>query len=345
MPVRSMTRVAVRAAAALGLVLAVAAPIGATASPATATPQAAGPRPDRTAPTAPTNLRVTARTHTSVSFAWNPSTDNVGVRSYSLWGAGLSGVVSVAHPQTTGTVTGLRPGQTVTFRVQAFDAAFNGSPISNVVTATTVPDTAAPAAPTGLTVVAVQGSKVQLRWNSGVDDLGDVTHQVLVNGVPTANAVSTTAPGTFPRPSVDGAWVRQLEPSTTYQFSVRAIDRSGNVSAASSAVGATTGPSSDVTPPTTPVLLSGFDGGPGQCPEELWLRWTAATDDVDPASAIDYEVRINGRINEVDTGFTRTVTYTEVAGPNTVTIVAVDRAGNASAPSNAITITTNIVCP
>jgi hypothetical protein len=32
---------------------------------------------------------------------------------------------------------------------------------------------------------------------------------------------------------------------------------------------------------------------------------------------------------------------TEVLGANTVTIVAVDRAGNASAPSNAITVTTN----
>ena len=33
--------------------------------------------------------------------------------------------------------------------------------------------------------------------------------------------------------------------------------------------------------------------------------------------------------------------YTEVLGANTVTIVAVDRAGNASAPSNTITEFTN----
>ena len=38
---------------------------------------------------------------------------------------------------------------------------------------------------------------------------------------------------------------------------------------------------------------------------------------------------------------TQTITYTEVLGPNTVTIVAVDQAGNASAPSNAMTVVTN----
>jgi hypothetical protein len=47
----------------------------------------------------PTGLRVTAVTHDSVTLAWNPSTDNVGVRSNSLWGECLSGVRSVTAPQ------------------------------------------------------------------------------------------------------------------------------------------------------------------------------------------------------------------------------------------------------
>jgi chitodextrinase len=321
-----------RAAIAVALVLAIA-PAASSA-----------PRRDRTPPTAPAGLRVTAVSQTSVSLAWSPSTDTVGVTSYSLWAEGLSGVQSVAHPQTSATWSSLRPGQTVTFRVTAYDAQFNASPASNAITVTTPADTTAPSAPSGLSVESVSGSTVLLRWTSGTDDFGPVTHQVLVNGVPTANSLSTVAPGTFPRPAVQGASVRQLDPATTYRFSVRAVDGASNGSPASEAVSATTGPSSDTVAPTTPTLLSAFDGGPGQCPEELWLQWTAATDDVDPASAIDYEVRINGRINEVDTGFTRTVTYTEVHGPNTVTIVAVDRAGNASAPSNAITVNNPVTC-
>lgn len=332
MSIRSFARAAVCIAALAGLTL-----TGPEAG-------AARPRPDRTPPSAATNLRVTAVTQTSVSFAWNPSTDNVGVTSYSLWPDGLGiGVVSVAHPQTTGTwSTGLRPGQTYTFRVRAFDAAYNGSADATV-TVTTLADTTAPTAPSGLSVQAVEGSKVLLRWTAGTDAVGPVTHQVLVNGVPTPNAASTVTAGTFPRPSVQGAWVRQLEPGTTYQLSVRAVDGSGNVSAASAPVSATTAPSADTTAPTAPTLTSAFDGGPGACPEELWLRWTGSTDDVDAASAIEYEVRVNGVINEVGTGSTGTVAYTEVSGANVVTIVAVDRAGNASAPSNALTVTTSFV--
>ena len=74
-----------------------------------------------------------------MTLTWKPSTDNVGVRSYSLWGEGLSGVVSVTHPHTTATWSSLRPGQTVTFRVTAFDAQYNASTPSAPVTVTTWP--------------------------------------------------------------------------------------------------------------------------------------------------------------------------------------------------------------
>jgi hypothetical protein len=180
-----------------------------------------------------------------------------------------------------------------------------------------------------------------LTWTGGSDVFAPVRHEILVNGVPTDDAVSTVPPGTFPQPAAQGAWVRQLDPSTTYTFTVRAIDPSGNVSALTNPVGATTQASSDVVAPTSPVLLSAFDGGNGSCPEELWLRWSPSSDDVLAPSGIEYEVRVNGAINEVIPGGTQTVTYTDVLGANSVTIVAVDQAGNASAPSNPMTVTTN----
>jgi hypothetical protein len=273
-----------------------------------------------------------------VTLAWNPSTDNVGVRSYSLWHEGLNGVVSVAHPQTTATWTGLRPGQTLTFRVTAFDAMYNASTPSDPAEVTTVADTTAPTAPSGLTVGTVTASQVQLTRNSGTDQFNPVRHEILVNGVPTNNAFSTVPAGTNPRPPVQSAWVRQLDPSTSYEFSVRAVDPSGNVSAASDTAGATTEASTDTVAPTSPTLLSAFDRGTSFCPEELWITWTASTDD---SPGIDYEVRVNGTIIDVIPGGTQTVSYTEVLGANTVTIVAVDQAGNASAPSNPITVFTN----
>lgn len=313
--------------------------IGGVAPAAAARPR---PLPDRTPPTQPTNLRVTAVSHTSVSLAWDPSTDNVGVVSYSLWGEDLwSGVVSVAAPQTSGTWSSLRPGQTVRFRVTAFDARYNGSVPSAAVTVTTLADTTAPSTPSGLSVDEVAGSKVLLSWNSGTDDFGPVTHEILVNGVPTNDAWSTVVAGTFPRPAVQGAWVRQLTPGSTFQFSVRARDRAGNTSGLSNVVSAATAPNGDAVAPTSPTLTSANSGGNGSCPEELWLRWTGSTDNVDPATSIEYEVRVNGVINEVVPAGTQTITYTEVLGANEVTIVAVDRAGNASVPSNAQTVITN----
>ena len=293
---------------------------------------------DRTPPTAPTNLRVTGVTQTSVSLAWNPSTDNVGVSWYSVSREGSQGVLNAWPPDTSVTWSFLQPGETYTFRVTAFDANSNASRPSAPLTVTTLPPSPA-SPPSGLTVKTVTASKVLLEWSSGHDpaDPDHVTHEVLVNGVPTANAWSTVAPGQFPRPPIQGAWVRQLDPLTSYQFTVRAFDASGDLLGSSNTVSATTGASSDAVAPSTPTLLRASDGGTSYCPEELELGWTRSTDN-GAQNEIEYEVRINGRINDVLPFFSKVIVYTEIRGANTVTIVAVDKAGNASAPSNARTV-------
>jgi fibronectin type III domain protein len=195
-------------------------------------------------------------------------------------------------------------------------------------------------------VVAVDGSEVLLQWTNGTDDFGPVTHYVLVDGVVTPNAWSTSPPGT-PTTWAEGAWIRHLEPGTTYQFTVRARDGAGNLSGTSGTVTATTPPSGDTQAPTVPALTRASSEGTSACPEEVDVRWTASTNDVQAATAIEYEVWINGAINEVFVGMTQAQIYTEANGPNQVSVVAVDRAGNASAPSNAITERINMgsSCP
>lgn len=69
---------------------------------AVVSPATAAPRRDRTPPTAPTNLRVTGLTMTSVTLAWNPSTDDSGVFSYSVTKDGQG--FTVPQTQTTYTV-------------------------------------------------------------------------------------------------------------------------------------------------------------------------------------------------------------------------------------------------
>jgi chitodextrinase len=312
-----------------------------TASPATAAPR------DTQPPTIPGDLRVTQITQTGVSLAWNPSTDNRRVLFYGLWAPGLP-VVYVNHPGTSAGYTGLHPGTTYAFRVQAWDGT-NWSPPSTVLNGTTAPDVAAPTAPTGLAlsgnvygapVDGITASTALVTWANATDDFGPLRYEVLVDGINSPHVYDIRPAGT-PINAISKVWVRRLDPGTTHTIAVRAVDSGGNRSAVSDAITVTTDPSSDVVGPTAPSLTHADGGGTGSCPEELWLRWTAASDGTDPATAIEYEVRVNGVINEVVPGGTRTITYTEVPGANVVTIVAVDRAGNASAPSNATTVNIN----
>ncbi|MFD5073496.1 fibronectin type III domain-containing protein [Streptomyces sp. NPDC058371] len=89
---------------------------------------------DSQAPTAPASLRSTAKTSSSVSLAWNASTDNVGVTAYDIY-SGSNQVLSVSG--TSATVSGLSPSTAYTFTVKARDAAGNTSAASNALSVTT----------------------------------------------------------------------------------------------------------------------------------------------------------------------------------------------------------------
>lgn len=85
---------------------------------------------DQFIPAAPANVRVTATTANSVTIAWNPATDNVGVTSYEIF-TGSSSLTSRDSLGTTTatsfTVTGLTPGVAIRLSVKASDAARNVS--------------------------------------------------------------------------------------------------------------------------------------------------------------------------------------------------------------------------
>ncbi|HUQ55875.1 cellulase family glycosylhydrolase [Lentzea sp.] len=121
--------------------------------------------PDTTAPSAPGNLRATGTTSSSISLAWNASTDNVGVTGYVL----SNGQTTTG---TTHTVTGLTPDTAYTFTVQARDAAGNLSGASTPLTVRTTPGGTRPHDINGLLrVCGVQlcnqyGNPIQLRGMS-----------------------------------------------------------------------------------------------------------------------------------------------------------------------------------
>ncbi|MBB3727664.1 cellulase family glycosylhydrolase [Nonomuraea dietziae] len=98
------------------------------------TVSAGGPS-DTEKPTAPGGLRSTATTSSSISLAWNASTDNSGtIKDYRVYeGASLKATVS----GTSATITGLAPSSTHTYTVTARDPSDNESDRSASVTATT----------------------------------------------------------------------------------------------------------------------------------------------------------------------------------------------------------------
>ncbi|GHH33166.1 hypothetical protein GCM10017774_15180 [Lentzea cavernae] len=183
---------------------------------------------DTTAPSAPGNPRAVSTTASSVSLAWNASTDNVAVTAYDVYnGSTLATTVT----GTTATVNGLKADNDYTFTIKAKDAAGNTSTASAAVTARTQPGSAdeePPSAPGNLRSTGVTASSVSLAWDASTDNVGVTGYEVL-NGT----TVATTATGTT-------ATVTGLTADTAYTFTVRAVDAAGNQSKQSAAVNART---------------------------------------------------------------------------------------------------------
>lgn len=291
---------------------------------------------DRSAPTTPTNLKVTAITPTTVSLSWTGSTDNSGKLSYGLKITNLNNsaynsLASIAQTQTTYTAKYLLTNSSYTFAVYAVDANGNRSADSNVVSANTPANTTPPTAPV-LQSSVLSPSQVRLQWTLPSDNAGYCcTYSVNMNGSPYTGQLNWVA-----APSGSYALtIRHLPPGSTNIFSVTAKDYTGVNVATSNTVIATTEPSSDVIPPTAPTNLHLVrDDSCG----ELYLGWNQATDNTDDQYEIEYEIYVNGVLSPlpVSAGVDVDFVYATFHGDNTFTVKAVDRSGNSSQASIAL---------
>jgi hypothetical protein len=281
----------------------------------------AAPGPSRGPLAGPTNLRVAAMTPHSVTLAWDPAV-NSGSFTYVIE-ADFGYRVGVPQTQTSYTWTrDMIPGRTYSFVMWAGNAKGQESRKSNTVTVTLPVDTTPPSAPV-VSVTGTTSSTVGLSWPAVADDDSTCcTYRVLANG----NPVNTQWTGER------AVTVVRLAGATTYSFTVIAVDPSGNASAPSAAVTATTHPSTDTTGPTAPgnLVAWNIDG----C--ETWLFWDESVDDVDPQSTIFYEVRVNGVNDGGSIGIDRWITYGTEAS-NTFSVQAIDSAGNRS-PVSSVTL-------
>lgn len=184
---------------------------------------------DQSPPSVPGGLQVTGTTETTADLAWTASTDDVGVAGYDVFQDGVR-VATVNGTSTT--VRALTAATTYRFTVQAFDAAGNRSaaagPVSATTKAPTTPDKQAPTTPGSPAVTGTSSTSVSLGWTPSTDNVG-VTAYDVYNG--TALAAVTAGPAVT---------VTGLAPDTSYTFTVRARDATGNTSPASGPVTART---------------------------------------------------------------------------------------------------------
>ncbi|MFD2563756.1 fibronectin type III domain-containing protein [Aquimarina rubra] len=182
-------------------------------------------------------------------------------------------------------------------------------------------DTQAPTAPTGLAASNVAETTLTLTWNAATDNVGVTAYDVYQGSTLLGEATGTTA-------NVTG-----LTASTAYQFSVKAKDAAGNESAFSNTVDVTTATPPDTQAPTAPTGLAASN----VAETTLTLSWNAATDNVGVTGYDVYQGSTN--LGEV-TGTSTNVTGLTADTAYQFSVKAKDAAGNESAFSNTVNVTT-----
>ncbi len=188
---------------------------------------------DTTPPSAPGNPEASDLACDSVVFTWEAATDDVGVTGYDLYHDGQV-IDRLEGTATTATIE-LVPGTAWGLYVNARDAAGNISDSSDTVSVDPPPceeDTEDPTAPSGLEATG-SGTSVELAWSAATDNVGVTSYSVRRDGEQVGEVSGNPPTTSF----VDTG----LEPSTTYTYTVVAIDAQDNESPPSESADGETG--------------------------------------------------------------------------------------------------------
>ncbi|GGH19310.1 lytic polysaccharide monooxygenase [Paenibacillus segetis] len=188
-------------------------------------------------------------------------------------------------------------------------------------------DNIAPTAPTGVAVSNIAATSATVVWGASTDNVGVAGYRIF-NG---ATQIASTN-------GVLSYNLTGLTSSTAYNITVKAFDAAGNVSASSNTASfttlAVTGP--DVDPPSAPTSLHVMGSATSTT---VPLMWSASSDNV---GVTGYQIFRGSTLVDTVSGSTLEYLVTNLS-PSTAysfTVKAVDAAGNVSAASNTLNVTT-----
>ena len=288
-------------------------------------------------PSVPTNVTAKANSASSVTVAWSSSTDNggPGLAGYHILRNGQI-VNSVQAGATSYIDTTASPNTTYSYSVEAFDIVSNASPPSQVAIVTT------PVQVNNLKVnliAPISGSTVsgsQVVLSAGTSDSNTITSVTF-----SVDGKQVGSPITKPSQSVTSlvfstTWNTTSFPNGQHSLEAIALDSLGNSASSQEIVYTKNG---DTTPPTAPTNLN----AKANTPNQVFLTWTRSTDNV---GVVGYYIVRNGVTiakEPIPSSIITDVYNDETAKPSTAYkyyVFAYDAAGNLSANSNTVSITT-----
>jgi chitodextrinase len=293
-----------------------------------------------------------------VSLSWTASTDNVGVTGYQVLRAGTP-VATVTG--TSYSDSGLTPSTAYTYTVKAIDAAGNNSALSAPLTVSTAPaanpnsyeaEASGNTLAGGATVAACTpcsgGAKVGYLGNGGTLTFTGVnggtggTKAVTVSYTSAESRTATIqvnagTPVSVTFPS-SGGWTTPGTATVNLTFTAGTNTvKFANPSGWAPDIDKISLPGSGTSDTTAPSAPSGL-ASPTQSSTTVALTWNASTDNVGVTGYRVYrggtEVGTASSTSFTDTGLSASTAYS-------YTVKAYDAAGNLSAASNTLNVSTN----
>lgn len=273
---------------------------------------------DTQAPTTPTNLRKAGATSTSASLRWNASSDNVAVAGYRIYRNGQQVATATG---TSATDSGLSPATAYNYTVRAFDAAGNVSGNSATLRVTTESGST--------TIQDISWSPINgaTRYEVGMEKQNGTNWQTVVKTPTQLNCQSGTC-STAPHSSFRAGdqviwWVRAFVNGSwqAWSGSHRTTLTNGG------------GGGADTQAPTVPASLRQVS----VTQTRAVISWNASTDN---RAVTGYRIFRNG--SQVGTATGTSYTDNGVTAGNTYSyrVSALDAAGNQSAQSSTLSVTT-----